>query len=145
MQPNFPSPEVSTGGTQSEERLPKPITSEQLPTKSVEVAPIVEKKPHIQGDSANQNAGMPPLQIPASAATPVLLPDATTAQAVPTDDNPPVAQDNDLIEKEWVKKAKVVVDQTKEDPYVQNKQLNGVRVDYIKKRYNKEIKLAESS
>lgn len=51
------------------------------------------------------------------------------------------AEDLDLIEKEWVLKAKQVVDQTQGDPYEQNKELNKIKADYIKKRYNRAIKL----
>lgn len=54
---------------------------------------------------------------------------------------PATADDLDLIEKEWVKKAKNIVAATMGDPYTQNKQINEMRVDYIKKRYNKDIKL----
>ena len=50
-----------------------------------------------------------------------------------------VAEDADLIEKEWVQKAKYIVAQTHGDPYRQNKEINKIKADYIKKRYNKDI------
>lgn len=50
------------------------------------------------------------------------------------------ADDLDLIEKEWVMKAKEVVDHTQNDPYLQSKELSKIRADYIKKRYNRTIK-----
>ncbi len=56
---------------------------------------------------------------------------------------PAIADDVDLIEKEWVEKAKHIVAITIGDPYQQNKQLSKVKADYIKKRYNKIIKLGE--
>jgi hypothetical protein len=52
-----------------------------------------------------------------------------------------VAEDGDLIEKEWVLKAKAIVEQTRDDPYNQNKQMNKFKADYIKKRYNKDVKV----
>ena len=52
------------------------------------------------------------------------------------------AADVDLIEKEWVHKAKEIVSHTIGDPYTQNKEINKIKADYIKKRYNKDIKLA---
>ena len=55
-------------------------------------------------------------------------------------DVPDTAEDVDLIEKEWVRKAKEIVDQTTGDPYVQNQQINQMKVEYIKKRYGKDIK-----
>ena len=50
------------------------------------------------------------------------------------------ADDLDLIEKEWVMKAKEVVDHTQGDPYLQTRELNKIKADYIKKRYNRDIK-----
>lgn len=52
---------------------------------------------------------------------------------------PQIADDADLIEKEWVEKAKEIVEKTRENPYLQNKAINEMKADYIKKRYNKEI------
>jgi hypothetical protein len=60
-----------------------------------------------------------------------------------TIDTPEVAEDIDLIEKAWVQKAKEIVMQTQGDPYNQNKQISGVKIDYIKKRYGKEIRSSE--
>jgi len=54
---------------------------------------------------------------------------------------PMIADDADLIEKAWVEKAKKLVEQTKNDPYTQNKEINKFKADYIKKRYNKDIQL----
>jgi len=56
---------------------------------------------------------------------------------------PQIADDNDLIEKEWVLKAKEIVARTRHDPYQQNKQVESFKADYMKKRYNKDIKLTE--
>jgi hypothetical protein len=53
---------------------------------------------------------------------------------------PDVAEDVDLIEKEWVKKAKDIVNATYGDPYTQNKQISKMKIEYIKKRYDREIK-----
>lgn len=57
---------------------------------------------------------------------------------------PIIADDSDLIEKEWVMKAKQIVAQTKADPYVQTQQVNRMKADYLKKRYNKDIKVDEA-
>ncbi|MDB5168653.1 MAG: hypothetical protein JWO41_9 [Candidatus Saccharibacteria bacterium] len=63
---------------------------------------------------------------------------STTTTAVPV-----TTHDTDLIEKEWVSKAKQIVERTREDPHQQSKQLNGLRADYLQQRYSKEIKLGE--
>ncbi len=55
-----------------------------------------------------------------------------------------IADDADLIEKEWVLKAKAIVMRTKDDPREQNIQMNDVKADYLKKRYNKDLKVTES-
>lgn len=85
---------------------------------------------------------------PISAAAVALPPAAPVTMgaddaASTTSDTPAIADDADLIEKEWVLKAKQIVERTKEDPYDQNKQLNVFKADYMKKRYNKTIKLSE--
>lgn len=83
----------------------------------------------------------PPMTVPAQpAAAPVSAP-PTTASATGDDQTPAIADDADLIEKEWVEKAKQLVEQTKNDPHKQNEVINKFKADYIKKRYNKDIKL----
>jgi len=67
----------------------------------------------------------------------------STAGSTVQVDIPEIADDIDLIEKEWVLKAKAIVENTTGDPYVQNKQINKMKVEYIKKRYNKDIKYSE--
>lgn len=54
---------------------------------------------------------------------------------------PQVIDDGDLIEKEWVHKAKQIVDRNRNDPYKQSEELTAFRADYMKKRYNKDIKV----
>lgn len=53
--------------------------------------------------------------------------------------SPMIADDIDLIEKEWVEKAKEIVEKTKDNPYLQNKAMSEFKADYIKKRYNKDL------
>jgi hypothetical protein len=50
-------------------------------------------------------------------------------------------KDDDLIEKEWVDKAKRIVERTRDDPHQQSEQLTMVKADYMKKQYNKTIKV----
>ncbi len=63
--------------------------------------------------------------------------------APPGAGTPPAAQDVDLIEKTWVEKAKQIVHGTASDPYTQSKHLNLIKADYIKKRYDRDIKVEE--
>lgn len=57
---------------------------------------------------------------------------------------PEDAQDSDLIEKEWVDKAKEIVEHTKDNPHEQQRAFNLMKAEYMKKRYNKDIKIDES-
>jgi hypothetical protein len=67
-----------------------------------------------------------------------------TTYAAPADPTMPVyADDIDLIEKAWVEKAKSIVRSTHGDPYKQNKELSRVKADYIKKRYNRDVKVVD--
>lgn len=69
-------------------------------------------------------------------------PSGTTNTTVPI--NQMQADDADLIEKEWVLKAKNIIAATKEDPRAQNVEINKVKAEYLKKRYGKEIKTEDS-
>lgn len=91
----------------------------------------------------------PPVADPQAATQP--LPQAHPVAPIPATTNqgqtmatPPSADDNDLIEKEWVVKAKQIVSATKDDPYTQNKEMSKFKADYLKKRYNKDIKVEGS-
>ena len=85
-----------------------------------------------QDDSADTPVQDPPI--------PQNLQQADYDQPEPTATQHLGADDLDLIEKEWVLKAKEVVDNTQNDPYLQSKELSKIRADYIKKRYNRTIK-----
>lgn len=72
--------------------------------------------------------------------------DVTSLVATPASaTNTLIADDVDLIEKEWVVKAKAIVAQTKDDPHKQNEAMNQVKADYLKKRYNKDLKISNES
>lgn len=54
--------------------------------------------------------------------------------------HPMVADDVDVIEKEWVEKAKSIVKNHRDDPYKQEQEANRLQSSYLKKRYGKSIK-----
>lgn len=56
---------------------------------------------------------------------------------------PAVADDGDVIEKEWVLKAKQIVERTRTDPHQQTKEMHAFKAEYMKKRYNKVIEPVE--
>ncbi len=51
-----------------------------------------------------------------------------------------IADDVDVIEKVWVQKAKTIVNETRDNPHDQSAQLSNMKRDYIKKRFNKDVK-----
>ena len=55
-----------------------------------------------------------------------------------------MADDIDIIEKEWVDKAKAIVEKTKADPHQQSTEVNALKADYLKKRYGKDVKVTDS-
>lgn len=57
--------------------------------------------------------------------------------------DPALADDNDVISKEWVDKAKNIVSHTQGDPHAKSVQLTYLKKDYIQKRYGKTIKVPE--
>lgn len=104
--------------------------------------------PEIKQFDDNQTSTPNPFlqSVPQPAVTVLPVSDDTTTQTTSATQqgmSPAIADDVDLIEKEWVTRARQIVDQTKQDPYLQNKEINKVKADYIKKRYNKDIELNE--
>ncbi len=79
---------------------------------------------------------------PASAVLPVAGSTASTQSKLSTD-SPEIAEDVDLIEKEWVAKAKAIVARTAQDPNLQSKELSKYKADYLKTRFNKDLKASE--
>ncbi len=60
---------------------------------------------------------------------------------VSTVNQAPVAiADSDLIEKEWVNKIKAIVESTRGNPFLQSKEINDLKAEYVYAKYNKIIK-----
>lgn len=78
---------------------------------------------------------MPPMPVP------VPVPTAPTDDA--TTVGPTIAADDDLIEKEWVDKAKKIIADTRDDPYKREQEVNKLQADYLRKRYGKELGVAD--
>lgn len=82
-----------------------------------------------------------------SVATAIAIPAVPTQ--LPVDDtqvvaaSPLVAADEELIEKEWVDKAKEIIDQTKDDPHARTEKVNALQRDYLQKRYGKTVGVSE--
>lgn len=70
--------------------------------------------------------------------TPVTSDDATTDDQTVID-APIVASDDDLIEKEWVDRAKKIVAEVRDDPYKQENAVTQLQKEYQKKRFGREL------
>ena len=55
------------------------------------------------------------------------------------------AKDSDLIEKEWVERAKSVISKTADDPHDQKTKVSQMKAAYIQKRFNKTVKTDEAA
>lgn len=137
-----------TGNENPGLNLPPPI-GEPLP--SMPSAPEgLNGRQEAAPNTANRSAGlaMPAPPIPAMYSQPN---PAQAQSATPTNDvvltmNPVVqipADDGDLIEKEWVNKAKQIVESNRDDPHKQSAEITVFKADYLKQRYNKSIKISE--
>jgi hypothetical protein len=87
------------------------------------------------GNAAQVDASMFVTSIPQPITTPNDHMDDKTRIPVKTQsENPPIAEDSDLIEKEWVNRAKKVIKDTEGDPQRQGEEVGLLRGDYQEKR-----------
>ena len=94
-----------------------------------------------------ESAAIQPAQTTRAASLPVPVAaqsDDDTATTV-SDDMPIIAADEDLIEKEWVDRAKKIIAETKDDPYKREQEVKRLQIDYVKKRYGKSIGAVDNS
>ena len=120
-----------------------PIGADQLPDRPMQ-AEQASKQGELSGNSTPQAlpAGASPI-MPPPLAPPTAGPAVPTPIPIPVNDAPSLADDTDLIEKEWVSRAKYIVESTRNDPHLLNKEMNKFKADYIQKRYNKQLKVDE--
>lgn len=134
MEPKLPAsnrgPEQLPGGfNQVGEYAPSLPNPEKLSEQKNEALDVRSEQQSV--GAASQAAVLPSVQPP----VPVATDDSNTAgKALPL-----VAADDDLIEKEWVEKAKAVIAETKDDPYRREEEVSKLQVDYLRKRYGKEL------
>ncbi len=148
MEPKAPAP----GGGPSPEagpQIPIETSPDQIETGQYEGAPAAPEVEKPAGESANQNQGMVlPTPLPQPVDPAPAQQDDASAQDDDDDrlaalESPDLANDVDVIEKEWVDKAKQIVKDSVDDPYRQNHNVSVLKADYMKKRYGKDIKLPD--
>ncbi|HSW77568.1 MAG TPA: hypothetical protein VLG36_02110 [Candidatus Chromulinivoraceae bacterium] len=134
MEPKLPSPnfgreQMPTGYGPSIERAPQPPTPETV------------ERGHEQFEQRGEAAAAAINAIPILP-PPIVAPQPTTPTqqtVVVSDDLPLAANDDDLIEKEWVVKAKKIIVETKDDPYRREQEVGRLQADYLRKRYGREL------
>ncbi len=104
----------------------------QSPEAAPERMPNVERAPNLNEPAA----AIPQLPMPVVAPEPVRPNDDATLGAGA---NPQVAADDDLIEKEWVERAKRIIEETRDDPRKREQAVVQLQKDYLLKRYGKEL------
>lgn len=109
---------------------------ESLSSIAAEVSPerTQETRPELgQVQAEISQIAMPALPVPVPSA------DDSTALQLPGATTPLVASDDDLIEKEWVDKAKSILAATKDDPYRREQEISRLQIEYIRKRYGRVV------
>lgn len=79
-------------------------------------------------------------QMPALPAPVIVQPVAQDdGSAAAVDDSSSLAADEDLIEKEWVDRAKKIINDTRDDPHAREREISILQAEYIRKRYGRII------
>jgi hypothetical protein len=55
----------------------------------------------------------------------------------------PIDDTDTAFDEEWVERARQVISRTHSDPYLQSQELGKLKAQYIKLRYNKDIKVSD--
>ena len=143
-----------------------------LPNMNLEKLPVnsgqnVEKIPGLNNNEQGNKAGLEAFEKKSelssamnelgiiTSSTPVIASDdnavaVVTSTTVASDNttpvvsvNPTVANDDELIEKEWVDRAKKIVAETQNNPYQREHDVGLLQVDYLKKRFGRELGVTE--
>ena len=135
MQPELPTPvnpeRQPAAPERRAEQLNVPVSPEIQTGARMEQAEKLSETAARAAETTNQPATVLPTVVPVAAPAPVT--------DTPTSDTPVVAADEDLIEKEWVDKAKAIIAATREDPSARERGIAQLQADYLKKRYGKEL------
>jgi hypothetical protein len=135
MEPETSTPKIGPEHGPSEYQV-NPERVGQLPTPEQGIENGAERREQtaeLQAAASDASSSSPILP------SPVVLVDQPITVTTTTATGPTVAADEDLIEKEWVDKAKKIVAETQNDPYQREEAVNQLQRDYLKKRYGREM------
>jgi len=135
MEPQLPQVNVQPEGQPVPPNAPEQAidvqeTNPEAPIQSPEAAKNTEK-------SKTDNLGQ---VTPATTDTTQAVDDTPQQEQTNVDDaNPTTAGDSDVIEKEWITKAKAIVSETSNNPHDQQDKVSKLMADYVLKRYGRRI------
>jgi hypothetical protein len=133
MEPETSSPQLgpehaSVEYGQNIERAPQPVTPESgIETGAERFEQVAEAA------AAAADSGFTPILPTPVITAPTIVDDPITSTS------PAIASDDDLIEKEWVDRAKKIIEQTKDDPYRREEAVSQLQKEYQRKRYGREL------
>jgi hypothetical protein len=107
-------------------------SAEVDPSLAIEGTREILPSPHAQ--SPQQQAPTVVAPIPS---LPLQVAQQTGTQ--PSQDSHLIADDADVMEKEWVDRAKKIISLTSHDPYLEAVELGKLKSTYIKKRFDKDL------
>lgn len=134
MEPKSPLPRFE----QQPPAAPERASSLEAPSLTPEYAQTVERggeRVERRADDAMMAAT--PQQAILPVPVPQVVPDEP--QQAASTSAPAVAADDDLIEKEWVDKAKQIIEQTRDDPHRREQEVSKLQAEYLRKRYGREL------
>jgi hypothetical protein len=136
MEPKIPSPNIGP------ELLPANYGQNSELSPALQPDSMFEHSPeqlerHINQPPATTVPAILPQPVPQVSPTPVIS--GTSDDSASDSALPIIANDDDLIEKEWVDRAKKIIIQTKDDPYRREQEVNKLQADYLQKRYGREL------
>jgi len=136
MEPKLPTPDRRVGQAPVEYgRYGDYLPQENSPERASEQG---SERLERRGEATPATVQAPVLPPPVTAPAPP-VPSDTAQTDAPASDTPLVANDDDLIEKEWVDKAKKIIVETRDDPFRREQEVGKLQADYLRKRYGKEL------
>jgi len=130
------------GSSSPSPELPLPMPTPEQGVGSTEALVGIESKSGaVDGVSQGPTSTMPVID-PSQFATAT---QASTATVNDNQEDKTEADDADVIEKEWVTKAKLIVDSTRNNPNQQSSELSKFKAEYLKKRFNKEVRTVKET
>ena len=139
------------GNQNNTPELPAPVNNTPEKVADNGEHPSVSNSPEKQavvGEALRQQQPALPA-ISSNDASQIAQPSSTLGVIPVKDDNTKsqqsTADDADVIEKQWVERAKAIVTKTRNDPREQSHELSRFKAEYVQKRFNKELKISEDA